>query len=228
MHPTYPEDARELLDVTKKTLRKATKVSPILAPPALFLADLVKHTKTRTVQFAMQNVHWETAGAFTGEVSVLQAKASGAHYVIIGHAERRRMGETDEQVSKKVEATLATPAMKAIVCIGEIARNDDGAFLSELAEQLSIATATVAPEQLSRLIIAYEPVWAIGADSPMTPHEMHETAMYIRKLLVTRFDESALRVPVLYGGSIDITNIKTLSDAEMDDVAAKIRNAITT
>jgi triosephosphate isomerase len=202
MHPEAPEDALALLAVTKKVAQKTKKVSVVLMPPTLFLCDLVKRTRIKLVQFGVQNVHWEKEGAFTGETSAPQARAAGAAYVLVGHAERRKLGETNEDVGRKVAAVLAAGVMKAVICIGEQTRNDDGLFLTELAEQIKAATVSVAPEQLTRIVIAYEPVWAVGAAQPMSSHEMHETSMYIRKLLIRRFGEAAFKVPILYGGSI--------------------------
>lgn len=203
MHPHYPEDARELLVTTRKALMRADKISVVLAPPSVFLADLAGRTRARSIQFAVQNVHWEKEGAFTGEISVLQAKAVGASYVIVGHAERRRVGETDADVARKVGAVMAAGSMKAIVCVGETSRDDSGAFLSVLSEQVRASLAEVTPERLSRIVIAYEPVWAIGAPEPMTPHDMHEMTLYIRKVLMQQFGDGAARVPILYGGAID-------------------------
>ena len=201
MNVQTPDEARDLLAVTKRSLLKMRRVSVVLAPPALFVSDLARRTRGSTLAFAVQNIHFERTGAFTGETSAQQARSVGAQYALIGHSERRKMGEKNDEVGKKAAIAIAT-GLKAIVCVGEEERRDDGVYLADVAAQLKAAIAPIAPEYLSRLIIAYEPVWNIGGSNAMDPRDMHEMAIYIRKLLSERFGEAGMRVPILYGGSI--------------------------
>ena len=212
MHPESAEDARALLLATEKTVAKQCKT--IVAPPAIFLADLSKKVKKSIA--AAQNVHWEKSGSYTGEISVPMVKDAGVTHVIIGHAERRAMGDTDEDVSKKVASAIGA-GLTVVACIGENKRDANGEYLHFIERQLGAILESVPKTKRTKLIIAYEPVWAIGADKPMSSHEMHQMSVFIRKTLVAHFGNAALNSPVLYGGSIDPENMaEMLENGDVD------------
>lgn len=207
MNPDSPEKAREIFAAAVRAARKLKHVSLVVCPPALY-AGLFKKPSERNIFLGLQDVFWEKGGAHTGEVGAGMARAFGISYAIIGHSERRRLGETDEVVSKKVLAALQA-GLRPIVCIGEAERDADGAYFNFLKNQIRGSLASVRPQQLKEVIIAYEPLWAIGKSfkDAMKPPAVHETAIFIRKVLADMFTvPAAAAVPVLYGGSVDAEN----------------------
>lgn len=205
MNPASYAEAKTLFDMTRKAAEAAKNVSLIVAPPAIFLRPLRAGYKGRSIAFAAQNAHAERTGSYTGEVSLSQIKDARATHVVIGHAERRAMGETDDDVRAKTTAALAQ-GMVPIVCVGEKSRNSDGDFYVRVREQLTAALRDVPPAKISRILVAYEPVWAIGAEKPMQARDMQAMAIFIRKTIVGTHGEGGMRVKILYGGSIDETN----------------------
>lgn len=205
MHPQTLKAAKALLAATKKTLNGARSLSVIVAPPDVFLHEFAKGAKNSHVSYAAQNAHFEKEGAYTGDISMGQMKDSGASYVLIGHAERRALGETNEDTRKKVASAIAL-GLKPILCVGESARDDEGAYLQGFSDQVMTGLADVPKNKLKMVTIAYEPVWAIGAKEAMSPNAMHEMSLYIRKLLIEPFGRVALSIPILYGGAVDEGN----------------------
>lgn len=204
MNPQSLKEAKKLLEVTKKAIAGTRTVSVIIAPPSLYLQPLIASTKSKQINFAAQNTHFEKEGAHTGEISLGQVKDVKAQYVLVGHAERRAQGETNEDVRKKVAGALAH-SLTPILCIGEKERNSAGDHFVVIREQLHVGLKDVLTQKLSKLLIAYEPVWAIGASRAMSPNDMHEMSIFIRKSLVERFGEQGHTVPILYGGAVDAT-----------------------
>ena len=205
MNPATFREAKKLFEATKKAADKFPRASVIVAPPSIFLREFSSTYKGRKLSFAAQNAHYEHGGAHTGEISVLQVKDAKAHYLIVGHAERRASGETDDDVGKKVAAAL-TIGLSVILCVGERERSKAGEYFAFVRRQLLAALADAPAAKLSRIVIAYEPVWAIGAAQPMNPRDMHEMSIFIRKTLVEKFGDAGMKTKVLYGGSIDPTN----------------------
>lgn len=184
----------------------------VLAPPFTAIAavaEAVRHTK---IGVAGQDVHWEREGAFTGEVSAPMLKEAGAEYVIIGHSERRRLfGETDETVNRKTRAALAAE-LTPIVCIGEtLAERDAGRTLAVLDEQIRRGFDELTADQIATLVIAYEPVWAIGTGRNATPGQAEEAHGHIRARLSQWFGAAAAaECHIIYGGSVRPDNIGAL------------------
>lgn len=203
MNPETYREAKQLFDATKKAADKAKGIQVIVAPPALYLRDLSRGYRGR-MAFALQNGFAEPKGAHTGEVSFAQASDSRVSYAIVGHAERRAGGETDEVVRAKVAAALKAN-MSAILCVGEKTRSGAGEHFTFVREQLRVGLAEVPVSMLKRITIAYEPVWAIGAPKPMTPRDMHEMSIFIRKAVVEFYGTPGMDIKILYGGSIDET-----------------------
>lgn len=215
MNPRTAREASALLKTTKQCARKLKKADVIVAPPIGFLGLLSK-ASPRT-SFCVQHVNAELEGAHTGETSLAQAISLGAAYVLVGHAERRAMGETNDDVAKKVEM-VHEQKCTSIVCVGEAVRDVDGHYLEEISQQI---TSAFASENLKTkyIVIAYEPVWAIGSSKAMGAHEVHEMSVFIRKILFNRFGKPGLSIPILYGGAVDAQNVVDIfKKGEVDGV----------
>ena len=193
-------------------VRDVTDVDIVVGPPFTALRAAAEAARNSNVAVAAQNMHWEREGAFTGEVSAAMIKEAGAEYVIIGHSERRRLfGESDVVVNRKVTAAIAGRLIP-IMCVGETLeereRNDTLAILDrQIKEGLDGVTA----EQLAGLVVAYEPVWAIGTGRNATAAQAGEAHAHIRTRLRQWFGgEAAERCRVIYGGSVKPDNIRQL------------------
>lgn len=182
----------------------------VLCPPAVF-TDRLRLRLPEGIALGAQDVSWEPAGAYTGEVSSALLAAVGAEYVIVGHSERRRLhGETDETVGRKTSAAVRD-GLRAIVCIGETEEERRaGKAVTRVREQLSGILPGIPRDMAERIIIAYEPLWAIGTDTTPTAGDVHEMEQAIRTLLEESFGLAAESVPVLYGGSVDADNAREL------------------
>ena len=206
MNPATYKEAKSLAETTKAVSAKAKDVTVVIAPPSLYLRELSK-SKTTKISWAVQHARTNDTGANTGDISIAQSKDSGATYVIMGHAERRDMGETDQSVKTKLVRALELN-MTPIVCIGEPTRAADevGAHFEYVRGQIRTIFSGISVPALKKILIVYEPRWTIGGTVSMTPHDMHEMSVFIRKVLVESHGESGLQVQVLYGGSINETN----------------------
>lgn len=176
----------------------------IMCPPLVFLSDLGKGEQP--FKKGAQDVSIYDSGSHTGEVSAEMLRDSGVEYCIVGHSERRAMGETDEMVSKKIRA-LHDAGVTAVVCVGELERDPAGAYLDTLKNQIKNSLASVEKKNTSLLVIAYEPVWAIGATTAMSGADVHETGIFVKKTLADLFGHDYVaKVPILYGGSVTFRN----------------------
>jgi triosephosphate isomerase len=165
-----------------------------------------------TIVVAAQNMHWEPQGAFTGEISAAMLADVGCRQVIIGHSERRQyFAETDDSVNKKLHAALAT-TLEPILCIGEtLAQRDSNATFQVLEQQVRRGLAGISADGMRRLVVAYEPVWAIGTGKTATPEQAQEVHTFIRGLLGTLYGNAlADDVRIQYGGSVNAGNIQAL------------------
>lgn len=193
-----------------KPLVKDAKCDVALCVPAILIPAMVKAAKGSKIKIGAENMHWAKSGAYTGEISADMLKEYGVKYVIVGHSERRQyFGETDETVNKRTLAVLEN-GMTPIVCVGEtLEERESGKTNSVLDKQLTEGLAGV--EDLTRLVIAYEPVWAIGTGKTATDEQAQETIAYIRKKLSKLFGRKAAnRVRIQYGGSMNAKNCKGL------------------
>ncbi len=198
-------EAKTLFETTKKTAEKCSKVHLIIAPPAIYLHELASGYRGTKISFSAQNAHFEASGAYTGETSIAQAREAGSDYVLVGHSERRAMGETNDDTRKKVSAALAQK-ITPILCVGETNRTSSGEHFSIVAEQLRTALADVAPAKISKVFIAYEPVWAIGGETTMSPRDMHSMAIFIRKTIVGIYGDIGHSMKILYGAAVGEKN----------------------
>lgn len=214
MNPPTSAEAKKLFGGIKRKVSSIRGVQTIVCPPFVFLTELTQSYSGSKISFGAQDVFFEQKGSFTGEVSAAMLTSVGAQYVIIGHSERRALGEDNEDIAKKVKAALKE-GLRIILCIGEHERSEDGAYLSFLKEELITALSGVSQKDISKCIIAYEPIWAIGksAKDAMQPRSVHEMSIYIRKILTEKYNkQKALTVPILYGGSVGPTNVEALAE----------------
>ena len=193
----------------------------VVAPPFTSLSTAVAEAEATRIAISAQDVHWESQGAFTGEVSVKMLVDIGCTYTIIGHSERRQFfGETDETVEKKTLAAVAG-GLNAIVCVGEtLAERDDGQALEVVRRQVRNGLGRLTTPDLSHIIVAYEPVWAIGTGRTATPEIAAEMHAAIRKTFTEIYNEAAGNaLRILYGGSVKPDNISALMKKEDIDGA---------
>lgn len=205
MNPATYKEAKKLLESTKKAAESLKHTSIIIAPPAIFLRELRASYKGTKISFAIQNAHFEPKGAHTGEISLGEAKDARATHAIIGHSERRASGESNDDTRKKVGAALAMK-MIPILCVGETKRAVSGEYFSVVKEQLRTGLADVPPAQISKVIVAYEPAWAIGGEETLKPRDMHEMAIFIRKTITELLGEKGMGVKIIYGAAVNETN----------------------
>ena len=207
-----PSEAAEYVNQLKALLPASLPADVTLAPAFPALASAVAAAAGSPIDIAAQNVFWEAEGAFTGEVSVGMLSDLGVTQVIIGHSERRQyFAETDETVNKRVKAALAG-GLKPIVCVGEtLDQREAGNTFTVLDQQVSGGLSGLSLEDADRLVLAYEPVWAIGTGKTATPEIAQEAHAFIRGLLEKLFDKGlANRLRILYGGSVKPANAADL------------------
>ena len=215
MNPLSVDEAKKIVASTKKILPKLQRTAVVACPPAVFLGTFTKKAslgKTNStfspgsLAFGVQNIHEAESGSYTGEMSAKMAVNTGAVYTIVGHSERRKMGETSERIAKKATKALEA-GLLPIICVGEEVRNDEGSYWAFIKEQVKASCAGIEKAGAQKMIIAYERVWAIGAKEAMTPDLICEMVIFIRKVLADIYgSEIAMKVPVLYGGSVNFQN----------------------
>jgi triosephosphate isomerase (TIM) len=184
----------------------------VVAPPFTALAAAVEAARGTAVRIAAQNMHWEREGAFTGEISARMLVDAGCNGVIIGHSERRQyFGETDEMVHRKTKAALEA-GLTPIACVGETLAEREGNLTDAvLKRQVKDGLCALTPAEFSRILVAYEPVWAIGTGRTATPEIAADAHRHIRNLVAAQFTpEQASTLRILYGGSVKPDNIKGL------------------
>ncbi|MBP3943584.1 triose-phosphate isomerase [Sphingobacteriaceae bacterium WQ 2009] len=192
----------------------------IVCSPAIHLSSIAQLAKpVANVAVGAQNIHQAESGAFTGEISASQVKSVGAEYVILGHSERRAyFGETDALLCQKVDVTLKN-GLFPIFCIGETQQErESGAYFEVIKSQLAAGVFHLSKEEFSKVILAYEPVWAIGTGLTASPAQAQEVHAYIREQVAAQYDaETAEQTSILYGGSCNPSNAADLfSQADID------------
>ena len=211
MHYTAAE-AVALVEELKQGITRFHDREVVVAPTFTALAAVAKALSGSAIRLAAQNCHWENQGAYTGEISPPMLKDVGCHYVIIGHSERRQyFRETDQEINRKA-AALSAYGLTPILCIGEtLEQREGGKTLDVLAEQLSGGLSGLDAPPADRMVIAYEPVWAIGTGRTATTEQAQEAHAFIRERLVKRFNKTvANQLRILYGGSVKPDNVDTL------------------
>lgn len=207
-------EAREFVEEVKGKIPSADVVDSVVGAPALFLQDLVKAAEGTDLKIAAQNCYFEEEGAFTGEVSPKALSDLGVSYVIIGHSERREIfHETDEEINKKAHAIFKN-GMIPIFCCGETLEQREAGQTNELvSDQVKAGLKGLTEGQVSEIVIAYEPIWAIGTGKTATSEEANETISVIRETVAKEFSRSAAdAVRIQYGGSVKPANIVELME----------------
>ncbi len=205
-----PKEGLRLLKTIDKGLPRGMKSEVVVCPPALLLAYLRATYKGRRIQLGVQDISLQPQGPHTGEVTAELAKSSGATYAILGHAERRAAGEDDAEVAAEVRTALDAELIP-IVCVGEVSRDKDGRFFADIEKTVAASLARVLPHEISRVVVAYEPVWAIGAVSAPDARTVSEATLYVRKTLAALYGrEPALKTKILYGGAVDDSSAEEL------------------
>ncbi len=213
MYKTINE-AIDLANGLKRELFKLnfSAVDVVLCPPFTGLSEVAEVLNETDIGLGAQDVYWQDEGAFTGEVSAPMLKDAGCSYVIIGHSERRQFfGETNETVNKKIKAALAH-GLTPIVCVGEnLAEREAGNAFKVIQNHLQGSLAEISVDDALKIVIAYEPVWAIGTGKTATGDQAQEVHKYIRDLLVKMYGASAAQdIRIQYGGSVKPENIAEL------------------
>jgi triosephosphate isomerase len=220
MNKTVAE-AIDLVKRLKASLSGIEGVEVAVAPPFTALFAIRNELEGSPIRLAAQNLFWEEKGAFTGEIAPLMLKEVGCHYVILGHSERRQFfGETDETVNRKVGAALGQ-GLKVIFCIGEtLKEREEGKTFAVIERQVPGGLKDIRKEEMNSVVIAYEPVWAIGTGKTATPEQAEEVHRFIRQKLGQLYSkEIAEGVRIQYGGSVTPENVKGLMGQENIDGA---------
>ncbi len=206
-------DATAFLDHFLLEVADEKRIDIVIVPPFTALAYVSERlSKVQNVKSGAQNIHWEKGGAFTGEISAAMIRELFARYAVVGHSERRTLfGETDEIVNKKTKAAIAG-SLTPIVCIGETLAERDGGQVEQVLEtQLRGSLAGLTPKEIQDVVLAYEPVWAIGTGRTASPEQAQSAHAFIRKVVTAMSDENtAKHVRIQYGGSVKSSNTTEL------------------
>ncbi len=211
-NPKTVKEAANLFSETKKKIAGSKNIETVICPPFPYLTFL--KPLAQKIKLGAQDCFWEEAGPYTGEVSAAMLKDLGADYVIVGHSERRLLGETNKITAKKAQAALKA-GLKTIVCVGETAKErKKGAVLTALKKQLIESLdycldkklVNLLTRRFVNLIIAYEPVWAVVSDDACAWQEAERIRQAIKKILKKIFKQKSARITILYGGSVDSKN----------------------
>lgn len=211
MNKTIPE-AFDLVKALREESSALEGAELVVIPPFTALSEVKKELEGTSIQIGAQNIFWEEKGAFTGEVSPLMLKNAGCKYVVIGHSERRQyFGETDETVNKKIMAALAHELIP-IMCIGEyLEERKKGETIRKVETQITEGLKSLSKKEITQIIIAYEPIWAIGTGLTATPAQAEEVHGFIREKLEEKYgNEIASCAIILYGGSVKPANTFSL------------------
>jgi len=217
MNPSSLMQAEDLFKSIQKNIFSKIKTDIIICPPNIYLPSFAKtlagKEKLKKIFLGAQNVSYEEKGAYTGEISVEMLKDIGVKYVIIGHSERRSPptggGENNSDINKKIKMVLSFNLIP-ILCIGEKERDKSHEYLNFIKKQIEECLKNVAKSFISKIIIAYEPIWAIGKASvrEASPEEFREMSIFIRKILSDKFGAKSIKkIKIIYGGSVNSRNV---------------------
>jgi triosephosphate isomerase len=220
MHKTVKE-AIELATGIRRELFDSNKADIVICPPFTALDSVYEVVMETPISLGAQDVFWEEEGAYTGEVSALMLKDTGCKYVIIGHSERRKyLSETNQMINRKIKSAI-NAGLTPIVCVGEtLDEREAGKSLEVVSTQLKEGLEGLAQADVSKIVIAYEPVWAIGTGRTAKPHQAQEVQRFIRDWIKKNFPSSSVsNIRILYGGSVKPENIADLVSQEDIDGA---------
>ncbi len=222
MNPASLKDAEKLFSSVAKAVSYVKKTEIVACPPFLYLEKLSK-IRTKKIKLGAQNVFYEEKGAYTGEISPAMLENAGVKYVILGHSERRALGETNALINKKIKASLSA-GLVPILCVGEDTRDESHAYFNIVKTQLEECLDGIKKVLIAKVIIAYEPVWAISSTpnrKDATPADSLEMVIFIRKILSDKFGPDAGRIRIIYGGSVNEKDAADfLKNGEVDGLLA--------
>lgn len=210
MNPDSLAEAKRIIKEVRRKTAGLTSTDVVACPPFLYVSLLVStrslSKSTGQLLPGAQNVSTEERGSFTGEVSALMLRDLGVSHVIVGHSERRAMGETDEIVARKAVSVIEA-GMTAVICVGEKIHDAQGEYLQPLKDQIKISLGKINRKYVKYIVMAYEPLWAIGAKEAMDPAVVQEMTIFIKKILSDMYgQDEAASVLILYGGSVNFRN----------------------
>lgn len=212
MHKTYAEAKEFFYEISDWRRDFPDHIQVLIFPPSLYLIDAIEICKQANIGIGAQNIYYKDFGAFTGEISAKMIREAGATHAIVGHSERRYIfHETDNEVNLKLKSVIANE-LTAIICVGETGEEREaGETLQVLERQLKEGFRDIPSKNTDKIVVAYEPVWAIGTGKTATPEIAEDAHKFIRDWIGKNYGaESSLIVPILYGGSVDVKNIKDL------------------
>ena len=213
MHKTIPE-AVTFAKQLKEEFSESGNVDIVIAPPFTALSSIAEVLKDSPIHISAQNMHWEEKGAYTGEISTVMLVDAGCEFVIIGHSERRTLfGETGRMLNKKMHAALKAGLMP-IFCIGEtLEERESGATFTVLQKQIKEGLNNITSDDIRRVALAYEPIWAIGTGKTATPLQAQEVHRFIRETITVDLEYAhASETVIIYGGSVNPENTDSLMD----------------
>ena len=201
MNPRSLKEARQWFSAIAKSVSASKKTEIVICAPFVYLEKL--KSLSRKIKLGAQDAYWGDVGAFTGEISSEMLYNIGVRYVILGHSERRVLGEGNKEINKKIKSALAS-GLRPILCVGENERDESHSYFNFVKTQMEKCLEGISRTSVSKLIIAYEPIWAISSTvnrKDATPEDSREMAIFIRKVLTDKFGKEASFVRVIYGGS---------------------------
>ena len=214
-----PSAAKEFIAELYETVKGKRGCDIVVCVPAIDIPAVAKACQGKSIKVGAQNVHFEKSGAYTGEISADMLVDAGVKYVVVGHSERRQyFGETDETVNKRTRAAIAA-GLTAIVCVGEVLAEREADITEEVvSRQVKLALADITAEEMKQVIIAYEPVWAIGTGKTATAAQAEEVSALIRGVIAKKYGKAVAReVIIQYGGSMNAKNASELLAMENID-----------
>jgi triosephosphate isomerase len=203
MNPPSLKEAEKLFGSISKSISGIKKTEIVICPPFLYLEKLKKFA--RKISLGAQDTFWGDVGAFTGEVSADMLYNIGVKYVIVGHSERRAIGEDNSDVNKKIKASLSA-GLRPILCVGEKVRDENHEYFNVVKTQLLECLIGISKNSISKVIVAYEPIWAISSTpdrKDATPEDSKEMVIFIRKILSDKFGSETSKIRIIYGGSVN-------------------------
>lgn len=204
MNPQTRKEAEKLFSGVVKSLSRIKKTKVVVCPPFLYVEKLKSlGARSGKVALGAQDAFWSDVGPFTGEISPDMLYDLGVRYVILGHSERRALGETNDNVNKKLKAALSA-GLTPVVCVGENVREEDHGYFNLVKTQIEACLEGIKKNFISKIIIAYEPIWAISSTvnrKDATPSDSREMAVFIRKIISDKFGPEAIETRIIYGGS---------------------------
>lgn len=210
MNPETFEDAKRIARQTRSLARRLARTDVVVCPPFAFIPAAQFRLQPDAFHVGAQSASTEEGGPHTGDVSAAMLASLGAEYAIAGHSEERVRGDSDAVVSRRIQRILEA-GLTAVVCVGERSREESGSYLGFLNEQIRATFAGVPADKARRIVLAYEPVWAIGAKEAMRPEDVYEMSLFVKKVFSDVFGPDAgHKVRVLYGGSVNFRNARDI------------------